>query len=89
MNKYHFYILYSQGLDKFYIGHSSDLEERLRKHNTNHKGFTGKTHDWVVVYTETYPSKELAYAREREVKKWKSKIRIKELIAKKGSEHPD
>jgi len=89
MNNFYFYILYSQVLDKFYIGFTSEIEERLRKHNTNHKGFTGKTNDWVVVYTETYPSKELAYAREREVKKWKSKIRIKDLISKKGSEHPD
>jgi len=89
MNNFYFYILYSQVLDKFYIGHTSNLEERIKKHNTNHKGFTGKKHDWVVAYTETYPSKELAYAREREVKKWKSKIRIKELIARKGSEHPD
>lgn len=75
------YILYSKTLDKYYIGHTADaLEERLRKHNSNHDGFTGKAHDWEVVYSEIFPSKEQAYAREREVKRWKSKKRIELLI---------
>ena len=67
MEIYYFYILYSDKLDKYYIGHTSDLQERLRRHNSNHKGFTVKGNDWVVVYTEIYTSKKLAYAREREV----------------------
>ena len=89
MDKYYFYIIYSQQLDKYYVGHTSNLDERLKKHNTNHKGFTGKVNDWAVVYTEIYSTKELAYAREREVKKWKSKLRITKLIMRSGSEHPD
>ena len=89
MDKYYFYIIYSQQLDKYYVGHTSNLDERLKKHNTNHKGFTGKANDWAVVYTEIYSTKELAYAREREVKKWKSKLRITKLIMRSGSEHPD
>ncbi|HAA18711.1 MAG TPA: excinuclease ABC subunit C, partial [Cytophagales bacterium] len=28
------YILYSESIDKFYIGHTASLEERIRKHNT-------------------------------------------------------
>ncbi len=52
---YNFYILYSATLNKYYIGHSSDLENRIKKHNTNHKGFTGKVNDWKLVYpTEFY-----------------------------------
>ena len=89
MYKYYFYIIYSQQLDKYYVGHTSNLDERLKKHNTNHKGFTGKVNDWAVVYIEIYSTKELAYAREREVKKWKSKLRITKLIMRNGSEHPD
>jgi len=73
--------------NKFYIGHTTEpIEERLRKHNSNHKGFTGKFQDRKIVFTEGYPSQELAYAREREVKNWKSSKRIEKLIA--GSEHP-
>ena len=77
---YYLYILYSQTLDKYYIGHTSDLEGRLRRHLSNHKGFTGKKSDWKIVYTETYSDKTKAYQREREIKSWKSRKKIKELI---------
>ena len=83
-----FYILYSDSLDKFYIGHTQeDLDERLRKHNSNHKGFTGKKNDWRIVYSKIFENKSLAYAREREVKAWKSRKKIEKLVAL--SEHPD
>ncbi len=51
---YFFYILYSTSIDKYYVGHTLDLPERLRKHNTNHKGFTGKTSDWKIFYSEQF-----------------------------------
>jgi putative endonuclease len=77
-----FYILYSEGADKFYIGHTGDdLDQRLRRHLSNHSGFTAKVKDWKLVYSENFQSKEQAYTREREVKSWKSKDRIKKLIA--------
>jgi len=50
------------------------------------KGFTGSGSDWKVVYSEAFSTKDLAYAREREVKKWKSRKLIEKLA---GSEHPD
>ena len=76
-----FYILYSGQLDRYYIGHTEDdLDQRLRRHLSGHNGFTGKSKDWVVVYTEAYPSKEEAYARERKVKAWKSRVKIERLI---------
>ena len=76
-----FYILFSPTADKFYIGHTTEpIEVRLRKHNSHHKGFTGKFSDWKVAYTELYDSKELAYAREREVKNWKSRKMIEQLV---------
>ena len=77
----YFYILFSETLDKFYIGHTTEqLEERLRKHLSDHSGYTARTKDWTIVYFEEYQSKSLAYRRELEVKKWKSKIRINKLI---------
>jgi putative endonuclease len=83
-----FYILFSRSADKYYIGHTTEpIEERIRKHNTNHGGFTGKYRDWILSYSEEFPSKELAYAREREVKSWKSKQKVRGLL--RSSEHPD
>ena len=73
--------MYSKSLDRYYIGHTCDvLEERIRRHNSNHTGFTGKVNDWEVRYWESYSTKELAYAREREVKSWKSRRRLEILI---------
>jgi putative endonuclease len=60
------------------------MEERLRKHNSNHKGFTGGIGDWLIAYTEIYLTRSEAYKRERDVKKWKSRKLIEELIDKKG-----
>ncbi|MEQ8907653.1 MAG: GIY-YIG nuclease family protein, partial [Vicingaceae bacterium] len=67
------YILFSESANKFYVGHTCDkLMERILKHNSNHKGFTGNHHDSKVVYQEAFNSKKEAYARERQIKKWKS-----------------
>ncbi|AZB30186.1 GIY-YIG nuclease family protein [Chryseobacterium balustinum] len=75
------YILYSKSLDKYYIGSScEDLQERLKKHLSNHKGYTSKTKDWIIVYFEEFPDKSSAYKRELQIKSWKSKIKIIELI---------
>ena len=75
------YILHSESLDKFYIGHTCEnLNERLRKHLSNHKGFTSKIKDWKIVYFETLENKSLAYKRELEIKSWKSKTKIKKLL---------
>ncbi|MFH7004909.1 GIY-YIG nuclease family protein [Flavobacterium bizetiae] len=76
-----FYILYSETLNQYYIGHTSEgLDERLRKHLSNHSGFTGKAKDWIVIYFEEFETKSLAYKRELEVKKWKSRVRVEKLI---------
>ena len=45
-----------------------------------HKGYTSKANDWELVYSETYNSKPEAYARERQIKKWKSRVMIEKLI---------
>ena len=84
---YHTYILYSQVLDKYYVGYTSDvLDERIRKHNSNHKGFTGGKGDWQLMYSESFEEKSLASHREQIIKKWKSRKMIEKLI---GLAHPD
>ena len=78
------YILFSETKNKFYIGCTSDeLQERTRKHNSNHKGFTGNVNDWVLCYVEEFDLKTDALAREKEIKKWKSRKKIEELIKSK------
>ena len=80
-----FYILYSNNLDGFYIGATNDkITERLRRHNSKHKGFTGKTSDWEVVYFENFDKKEDAFMREKEVKSWKNRKKIEQLVQSKN-----
>ena len=62
---------------------SNTIEVNLKP---SHKGFTSKATDWQIVHTETYPSKELAIQREKQLKSWKSKIRIEELIKRSSTE---
>ena len=77
------YILFSEQRNKFYIGETSDyLEERLRRHNSNHKGFTGGSADWRLVYFEEFSDKPTALKREKELKGWKSKRMLQKLIGK-------
>ena len=81
------YILFSTIRDKYYIGYTGDdLSVRVRKQNSNHKGFTGFTADWQVVYFEEYLTKKEAIQREKEIKQWKSRRMIEKFI---GLEHPD
>jgi putative endonuclease len=77
------YILYSKILNKYYIGSTSDcLSKRLKKHLSNHKGFTGKAKDWTIVYCEEFPIVLLALKREKEIKNWKSRSMIEKLLLK-------
>ena len=79
----HCYILYSKSLDKYYIGHScEDVQDRLRKHLSNYKGFTAKTKNWIIVYSERSYSKSDAHQRELEIKASKSTSKIQNLIGK-------
>jgi len=85
---YFVYIIYSQKLDKYYIGFSSDVEDRLRKHNRRSKGFSSLGRPWLLIYTERFETKKEAMVREKQLKSWKNRERIESLI-KSGSEHPD
>jgi len=77
---YKVYILFSESKNRFYVGFTSNLEERIVRHNQRSKGFTGSVNDWKVVYTELYNTKEEAHNRELQIKAWKSRKKIVELI---------
>jgi putative endonuclease len=76
------YILYSASADKYYIGSSADPTARLWKHLSNHKGYTGGIKDWIIAYQDEFEDKRSALIREKELKGWKSKIKLKALAGK-------
>ena len=83
--KYSVYILFSAQLDRYYIGHTGEpIAERLKKHLSDHSGYTSKAKDWTVVWIEAYERKQDAYARELEIKSKKSKKYIQNLISSAG-----
>jgi putative endonuclease len=78
---YHVYILFSAGLNKYYTGFTTGtVELRLIKHLASHKGFTSKAKDWKIVYRESFPTKNMAMLREKEIKRWRSCIMIEKLV---------
>ena len=85
---YTVYIIYSDKIDKYYIGFSSDVSDRIKKHNRKSKGFSSLRRPWVILYTESFENKRDAMVREKQLKNWKNRDRLEALI-KAGSEHPD
>jgi putative endonuclease len=43
--EYLIYILFSEIKNRYYIGFTSNLEERINRHNQKSKGFTGHVND--------------------------------------------
>ena len=77
---FYVYILFSLHLNRYYIGSTHDVENRLKKHLSSGKGFTSKARDWEIKYTETFTTRSEAVQRELQIKKWKSRIMIEKLI---------
>jgi len=80
---YFIYILFSKALNKYYVGSTSNIDERLKKHLSNHKGYTSMAKDWEIVYTESFDDRTSALVREKQIKRWKSRKMIQHLIKEK------
>ncbi len=78
---FYVYILYSSGLDQYYVGHSKDLEDRIFRHTNSGSKSTKKANDWIIRYTEKFESRQEAMHRERGIKNKKSKKYIEWLIS--------
>jgi len=80
------YILYSKSLDKYYIGETVDLEERIKQHNSKFydSAYTEKAIDWVLFHSIECKDRLQARKIEAHIKKMKSKAYIQNL--KKFSE---
>ena len=79
------YILFSEKLNKFYIGACIDIERRLYEHNIGHSKFTASGVPWMLKYTEEFETLQEAKKRELYIKKMKSRKYIEDLIVKGGA----
>ncbi|NWG14593.1 MAG: GIY-YIG nuclease family protein [Acidobacteria bacterium] len=63
------YILQSLADGRYYIGQTSDLQNRLQRHNAGRCSFTRSRGPWQLVHSETFTSRAEAMRRERQLKK--------------------
>ena len=77
------YILFSEQLQKYYIGYTSkNVQDILKEHLYNHKGFTAKAKDWNVIYKLERNSKSEAIMLERKIKKRGAKRFLNEIASR-------
>jgi putative endonuclease len=77
---YFTYILFSEKLNRYYIGSSQDISQRLERHNAGATKSTKTGRPWKIVYYEKYNSKTEAIKRENYLKRMKSKKFIESFI---------
>jgi putative endonuclease len=77
---FHVYILRSEKDHSFYIGHTSNLQDRLKRHNEGRSKYTKSRGPWTLVYSEKLESRSAASRREMELKALKNREHILALI---------
>ncbi len=85
------YILFSQRANKYYVGSTGNLKQRVAAHNSDNSisTFTHKNGPWVLLYSEDeFETRSEAMKREKEIKSWKSRKRIEKLIAQLAESRP-
>ena len=81
--KWFVYIIKSgnKKVDKIYIGATNNLKRRIKDHNNGNTKSTKSFIPWKLLYCEEYKSKREALCREKQLKRWKSRKRIENLIS--------
>ncbi len=74
--------------DKIYIGQTSDLEKRIKRHNgilkNNSESFTSiNKGNWKLVYKEEFGSRKEAMVREKQLKGYQGRKFIRGIIEEK------
>ena len=77
---FYLYILQSYQSGTFYIGHTGNLEKRIKWHNAGYSLSTKAKRPWKLVYQEIYQTKSEAQKREYELKRKKSRKYIEFII---------
>ncbi len=76
------YILYSETLDRFYVGSTEDIEQRVQWHNNGEfsHAYTIKGRPWVLRFSHSCNSRSEAMTLEKKIKAKKSSKYIRALI---------
>ena len=79
MEKHYVYILFSEKLNRNYIGATSNIEQRLEFHLSSKDKFTSIAKDWKLIHKIECKSKKQALDIEKHIKKMKSIVYISNL----------
>jgi putative endonuclease len=79
------YILESESSGMLYIGQTSDLKERLTRHNTGNSRFTKSKGPWKMIFSIKLESRSEAILLEKKLKGLKNRDRIKKWIESQSS----
>jgi len=82
MKYFYVYIIYSESFDLYYIGHSSDLVDRIIRHNSNRSKFTKSKGPWKLVISYKCVSKPQDYQLELKLKAMKNPLKAIEYLKK-------
>ena len=77
---YTVYIIQSETTKRFYVGYTSDMNDRLHHHNSGANKSTRHQTPWTVIYQEQYETKKEAWLRERQIKSYKGGSAFKKLV---------
>ena len=78
---FYVYILKSETTDRYYIGQTEHLQERVSYHNANYSKSLKNRGPWRLAYHEIHPTRGEAIRRERQIKSWKDRKLIEKLIS--------
>ena len=81
---YFTYILESKVDNRFYIGQTQNVQQRLKHHNKGYSTYTKKFRPWILIWYQEFETRKQAYKTEQLLKKLKSRIRILQYIEKHG-----
>ena len=80
---YFCYILKSIINSKYYIGSTTNLQQRLKLHNAKRVKSTARFAPWQIIHFEKFQTLSEARKRETQIKQWKSRAAIERLINNK------
>ena len=83
---YYTYILFSEKINRYYIGSTQSIEQRIIRHNAGATKSTKPGRPWNLAYSEKFDSKTEAIKRENYLKRLKSRTFIEILIQNRSQE---
>ncbi|MBX9785687.1 MAG: GIY-YIG nuclease family protein [Chitinophagaceae bacterium] len=86
---YFVYILYSQKCNRYYIGYSANVKERLLRHNAGYVTATKNCIPYQLMASKAFSTEQEAMQEEKKLKRMKSRIYLQKLIAGNWQARPD